>query len=230
MANDDEHSTVRHAPQDPDPNARRFIPQEYFGEDIELWKVERPSWEYIQYAFVNVACPRLELICESCGRTPAHSDSLVIAVDGACRDNGRENARAAVGVYVGEGSPYNKSARLPGVITNQVAEITAGIEGLTLARKLLPIYKNLEGRIRHIVIKADSEYFVKGMTEWVLKWEKNGYRNAAGRPVVNQELFKQALNNLELLEHKGIKVQFWHVPREENSFADALANAALDEY
>jgi ribonuclease HI len=42
-----------------------------------------------------------------------------------------------------------------------------------------------------VTIKADSEYLVNGMTEWILKWEKNGYTNAKGTRVVNRELSEE---------------------------------------
>ena len=37
--------------------------------------------------------------CQSCDGFPAPIDSMIIATDGARRDNGRENARSAVGVF-----------------------------------------------------------------------------------------------------------------------------------
>lgn len=42
-----------------------------------------------------------------------------------------------------------------------------------------------------VVIKADSEYLVDGMTAWIAKWQRNGFRNCAGQPVANGELFPQ---------------------------------------
>jgi ribonuclease HI len=42
-----------------------------------------------------------------------------------------------------------------------------------------------------IVIKADSDYLVKGMTEWVFKWETNGYKTAKRKLVENAKLFQE---------------------------------------
>jgi ribonuclease HI len=38
----------------------------------------------------------------------------------------------------------------------------------------------------------------------------------------------ERLDEMEYEDDGGIRVQFWHVPRERNQEADALANAALD--
>lgn len=42
-----------------------------------------------------------------------------------------------------------------------------------------------------MVIPADSEYSINGMTEKVLRWERNGYRTPRGEAVKNAELFRE---------------------------------------
>jgi ribonuclease HI len=85
------------------------------------------------------------------------------------------DARAATGVYFGETSQYNVSSRFKGNnLTNQVAELVAATRALDKSLLIqqveiggsevtIPLAKN--------VIKTDSEYVVKGMTEWVFKWQ-----------------------------------------------------------
>ncbi|GBF66107.1 hypothetical protein TMEN_8825 [Trichophyton mentagrophytes] len=79
-------------------------------------------------------------------------------------------------------------------------------------------------------IRSDSEYMVKGVNEWSRRWELNGYLTANGQPVVNGELFRQLNLARDSLERSGIKVDFQHVPREENRDADRWANLAFDKY
>jgi ribonuclease HI len=79
-----------------------------------------------------------------------------------------------------------------------------------------------------VVIKADSEYLVKSMTDWVEKWRDNGYENCRGLPVTNADMFRHIDAAIFELNRLGVEVQFWHVRREENREADCLANAALD--
>ena len=37
-----------------------------------------------------------------------------------------------------------------------------------------------------LVIKSDSAYLVRGATEWLPRWNCNGWINSAGRPVVTR--------------------------------------------
>ena len=68
------------------------------------------------------------------------------------------------------------------------------------------------------------------MTEWVAKWQMNGWKTAKGGDVVNRGLFEELLEQVEKLEDTGVTVLFWHVRREFNGEADRLANLALDDW
>lgn len=53
-------------------------------------------------------------------------DSIIVAVDGACPGNGRDNARAGYGVYFNAGSVWNTADKLKRTpFTNQRAEVLA---------------------------------------------------------------------------------------------------------
>jgi ribonuclease HI len=156
-----------------------------------------------------------------------HEDCIVIAVDGACKNNGTPLAQAAIGVFVGVDSKYNESRLLTEpTVTNQIAELEAGILGLEQA---IQIQKNrfYDRQIEQVVIKADSKYLVEGMTDWIFKWEKNGYQTAKRSPVVNRALFEKLQKLVEDLNGIGVKVLFWHVPRKFNKKADEWANRLL---
>ncbi|KAH0556121.1 hypothetical protein GP486_005943 [Trichoglossum hirsutum] len=202
---------------------RKYDPCYLFGDDVDLDEVEVPRGDW-----VHEACHNGDL-CKYCRRYPAHTDAIIIAVDGACRNNGKTDASAAVGVFVGDGSEYNLGSVLNMVEpTSQKAELKAAILGLRAAQVILG--RGIAGgELGKVIIKADSEYMVKGMTDWIYKWNANGYMTARGKPVANAGLF-QMLERLVLrLNGRNVKVQFWHVPREHNKDADELANAALDE-
>jgi len=73
--------------------------------------------------------------------------------------------------------------RLSGFIghgTNQIAEITAAIEGLSRVP---------EGEAVELI--SDSQYVIKGLTEWRKGWEKRGFRNSKNETVANLELWKR---------------------------------------
>uniref|UniRef100_A0A093UR09 ribonuclease H n=1 Tax=Talaromyces marneffei PM1 TaxID=1077442 RepID=A0A093UR09_TALMA len=96
--------------------------------------------------------------------------------------------------------------------TNQIAELTAGFYALRRAMLLAKrglLTEDDEGKqLSMVVIKSDSEYLVKGMTQWILKWKKNGFRNAKGAPVVNAELFQKLEQAYQELIGLGIYTFF----------------------
>ena len=59
-----------------------------------------------------------------------HSNTVVVAVDGACRNNGFASARAASGVFVEYNNEYNLSTPVVGIQMNQIAELFEGIQGV----------------------------------------------------------------------------------------------------
>ncbi|EMC99351.1 hypothetical protein BAUCODRAFT_45711, partial [Baudoinia panamericana UAMH 10762] len=165
--------------------------------------------------------------------------TVIIAVDGACRNNGRPNAESGVGIFFHEDNyQWNEVVKLEtDNHTSQRAELYAGLYALRAARSLRRLNTSRTGKhrrpgpmrsLRRVVIKADSEYLVKGMTVWIEKWRANGFINARGLPVVNEDLFRELDDLVQQLNDRSVEVQFWQVPRAQNEPADCLANAALD--
>ena len=175
----------------------------------------KASWRQLQ--FTTAAKPGVRVTAE---------ESMVIAIDGACRANGTPRAKAAYGLYFGPGSSMNTQACLPSTAsqTSQAAEIQAAIEALDLAQGVTDDNPS----IMNIVLMTDSSYLVKSMTEYVWKWVDNGWTNARSQEVVNRRAFEDLHSTIETMEGDGVDVQFWLVPREENRDADRLANLALD--
>jgi ribonuclease HI len=158
----------------------------------------------------------------------AHDDCLVIAIDGACSNNGNDQARSAIGVFHGYNSDYNMSYTLGyDRHTNQIAELEACLKALSDAIIIQAECEMAGDRLSAVVIKSDSEYVVRGLTEWLPKWKKNGWKNARGSPVANSAHFKRIEGLIEQLE-QDISVKFWIVPRERNGMADSLAKSALE--
>ncbi|KAF2859993.1 ribonuclease H-like protein [Piedraia hortae CBS 480.64] len=207
---------------------RKFVP------DLPLDEIELNSWDD---EVVYTVCSH-STFCPSCGRRAAHSDSIIIAVDGACRNNGMINVPqyASIGVYANEYSTYNVAERLTPrqvsanlALTNQMAELYAGIRGLEVAQQIHADETTELTPLKQVIIKSDSMYLVRGMTEWIFKWLANGWVNAKGARVVNWKLFARLDELVKQLNGRGVEVLFWLVPREYNAEADALANQALDD-
>ncbi|KAI5892371.1 ribonuclease H-like protein [Schizophyllum commune H4-8] len=192
-------------------------------------------------------------VCEGCLQYSArccthnHEDRAchhyrLIFTDGACSGNGWEGSAAgdfilqmmsSIGVVLGQRGPGIDSFSLaiteamdPGQRrTSQRAELLAAIEGVrrSAVGDVHPFYGNApQARI----IVSDSEYVVRGMTEWLPQWKRNGFRTAIGGTPANLDLFLLLDRKIEQSEAgNNFKFGFWHVPRHLNHEADRLAKA-----
>ena len=77
-----------------------------------------------------------------------------------------------------------------------------------------------------ISIFTDSTYVKEGITVWIKKWEKNGWKTASKKPVKNRELWKK----LKILSLKHNIKWNWvkgHAQDKYNNLADDLAQRAI---
>ncbi|KAL8734426.1 MAG: hypothetical protein Q9181_003206 [Wetmoreana brouardii] len=206
-------------------DTRAFVPENIFGKDVDL----RSHLHDCDCApFVFLPCHK-DLALR-------HPDDIVVAVDGACRDNGYPEAKSAYGIYFAVDSPHNVGSIITdSTHSSQRAELRACLEAVGKVRDMEDVLEStgepvdgLDGHLRHLIIKADSAYLVRGITEYIEKWRTNGYKTARGTPVVNADLFQRLDREVETMKDMGVHVRFWQVPRAYNQEADKLANAALD--
>ncbi|ROV96727.1 hypothetical protein VSDG_05590 [Cytospora chrysosperma] len=201
--------------------------------DDEMLEVEGFS------GHMHVRCHASSSRACRCGRYILHTDSMIVAVDGACPSNGTGQAvKSACGVYLGPGAD-NWSWRVadtPGERhTSSRAELHAAIGAL---KAVMPFTRN-GGQMecehpggpciaRHVVIKSDSAYLVDSVTQHISKWDANGWKTSKKTPVKNRDLWEDLMVWLYLVESESeTRVHFWHVPRGENVEADRLANEGL---
>ena len=131
---------------------------------------------------------------------------LVIYCDGGARGN---PGPAAIGAVVLDPStdPPTRLATVSeriGVATNNVAEYRALVAALEAAR---------EFPARRVRVRADSQLIV---------------RQLEGRYRVKQAHLRPYYERARELLSEYEDVELTHVPREQNTEADALVNAALD--
>ena len=157
--------------------------------------------------------------------------SLVVYIDGACRNNGRPTARASYGVYFGPNSPYNWNGLLDESLPQ--TSTRAEIEALKRALLIIGVITQLDQSLYRIRIATDSSFLVKALSQWMERWIKRGGVGSNGRQVAHFKILKWMydwLNRWEDEDETGFsEILLWHVPREMNREADALANKALDE-
>ena len=202
---------------------RKFIPAELYSEDGDFNSTRYDGGE----SFTNVPGD-VDPPCHNCGVLPRHLNEIIVAVDRACKGNGGLKPQATIGVYFSKHSPWNLTEAVGDSLpTSQKAELTACLKAL---QKVSEIVYNGVQDLTKVVIKADSEYVVKGMTEWIFKWNKNGYKNSRGSDVVNAGLFVAVEDELLFLNSLGVEILFWHVLRSRNKEADAMANATLEKF
>ncbi|KAJ9062956.1 Ribonuclease H1 [Entomophthora muscae] len=143
-----------------------------------------------------------------------------IYVDGCCLRNGQDGATAGVGVYFGPNDSRNVSQPLYGQQTNQRAELKAAVEAVRLG-----------DRSSDLNIHTDSKYVVDGVNSYSNRWERNGWTNANGAPVANQDLFTQLKDSIN--RHPGqvnIKYVPGHSGIQGNEYADRLAKNGARKY
>ena len=189
--------------------------------------------------FLHVRCPWTSHNCPKCNINYCHTDSLIVAVDGACRFNSTLAAQgSACGVYL---SPTDETLNTSWSIsepngtphTSQRAELVAAAQGIKTGMEYVRnggqvSCKCPDCRVKHLVIKSDSAYVVNGITEYVKKWKVNGWRNAKGDTVANLNPWKSLVECVDQVTELGAIVSFWHVKRHDNEQADRLANRGLD--
>ena len=143
------------------------------------------------------------------------SQHIVIYTDGACKGNPGPGGWGAL-LSMGETEKEIFGGELG--TTNNRMEMTAVIEALAALK-----------RPCQITLYLDSQYVLKGITEWIEGWKARGWRTAAKAPVKNVDLWQQLD---ALLVSSGHKIDWrWvrgHNGDPGNERADALANKGVE--
>ena len=131
-----------------------------------------------------------------------------IFTDGACKGNPGPGGWGAL-LRMGE-----RERELSGSeprTTNNRMELTAAIRALQALKEPC-----------QVVLHSDSKYVLDGITRWVAGWQRNGWRTAARKPVLNAELWQEliAASAPHRIEWIWVKGHDGHV---ENERVDKLA-------
>jgi ribonuclease HI len=77
-----------------------------------------------------------------------------------------------------------------------------------------------------ITITTDSNYIVKGMTEWIQSWIRNKWRNAQKKEVLNRDLWERLLKASAHHEIQWVWIK-GHNGHPENEKCDSLAREEI---
>ncbi|MEI7445612.1 MAG: ribonuclease H [Burkholderiales bacterium] len=147
---------------------------------------------------------------------PASDPSRWVAyTDGACAPSNPGPAAWGAVILAPDGRDAEHARGFIGHGTNQIAEITAAIEGLSRVP---------EGAAVELV--SDSQYVLKGLSEWRAGWIRRNWRNSKNEPVANRELWERLF---AVADARRVSVRWvrGHNGDTHNELADQLANAAL---
>lgn len=137
-----------------------------------------------------------------------------ITTDGACTGNPGPGGWACVLRYKNHrrelfgSSPHT---------TNNRMELAAAIEGLRALKEPC-----------EVDLTTDSEYLKNGITRWIERWKRNGWKTAERRPVLNQDLWR-ALDELAARHRIHWVWTRGHASHADNLRADELAVCAARE-
>jgi ribonuclease HI len=136
-----------------------------------------------------------------------------IFADGACSGN---PGPGGWGTVLRSGGHEKELSGFEPETTNNRMELTAVIESLALLKRHTPV-----------AIYTDSEYVKNGITRWHTGWVRRNWRNAAGDPVANMDLWRRLLD--ASARHKvDWRWVRGHSGNPMNERADALATIARD--
>lgn len=139
-------------------------------------------------------------------------NTVEIFTDGACSGNPGPGGYAAILKY---GQEIREISGYEVETTNNRMEMMAVIEALRQLK-----------RPCEVRVITDSQYVVKGMTEWIQGWVKRNWLTSQKKPVLNKSLWKELL---KLCQKHKIEWQWvkGHNGHPYNERCDQLAREAI---
>jgi ribonuclease HI len=139
-------------------------------------------------------------------------DTVEVFTDGACKGNPGPGGWGAVLRYgTTEKELFGGETRT----TNNRMELMAVIQALEALKRRC--------RVR---ITTDSQYVKRGVTEWMKRWKRNGWRTADRKPVKNRDLWERLDEVLARHDPEWHWVK-GHAGHPGNERADRLANRGI---
>jgi ribonuclease HI len=141
-------------------------------------------------------------------------NQVEIYTDGACKGN---PGPGGWGVLMRSGSTQKELYGGERSTTNNRMELMAVIQALEALKRPCAV-----------TLYLDSQYVLKGITEWLPGWKAKGWKTASKQPVKNAELWRRLD---ELVQQGGHEIDWrWvrgHNGDAGNERADALANLGV---
>lgn len=140
------------------------------------------------------------------------SGRVVIHTDGACSGN---PGPGGWGVLLEFSDREKELFGGEAKTTNNRMELRAAIEALSGLKRSCPVD-----------LYTDSQYVRLGITGWIHKWKRNGWRTAAKKPVKNADLWLALDEQMQCHDVKWHWIK-GHAGHDGNERADALARKGM---
>lgn len=161
---------------------------------------------------------------------------MIIFTDGACLRNGQADAVAGCALV------YRPANEGPALIrygtyrlrleqrgpTGEIQPQTSNRAELRAVIAALHFREWVGEGWERLVIATDSEYIVKGATEWLQGWIRKDWKTSKKESVKNKDLWELLLKEVRRHAAMGLQVLFWAIPRALNAEADAAAKEAAE--
>jgi len=144
-----------------------------------------------------------------------------VFTDGSCTSNGRKGAKAGFAAWFPDHPSWSSAFRVPDDQdqTNNRAELSA----IQLGVKTLEDRGEIDS---DLVIYSDSEYSINCLTSWLPGWMNRGWKTAAGKDVLHQDLIKDITSRLSKFKSH----RFVHVKAHTGGLDDlSKQNAVVDK-
>ncbi|CAK24795.1 ribonuclease H [Synechococcus sp. CS-197] len=138
---------------------------------------------------------------------------VAAATDGACSGNPGPGGWGAL-IRFEDGSVEEFGGSDPATTNNRM-ELQAA---LSLLERLAELPRHPD-----LTLRTDSKYLIDGLGSWMAGWKRKGWKTAAGKPVLNQDLW-QALDAARLPDVPLTYVK-GHSGDPDNDRVDAIAVA-----
>jgi ribonuclease HI len=147
------------------------------------------------------------------GSEPETPQVVEIWTDGGCKPNPGPGGWAAILRFR---DTIRELSGAEAATTNNRLELTAAAEALTALKRPCTI-----------ILHTDSEYLKNGITRWHAGWVRKNWRNAAGDPVKNMDLWRRILDAARphAIDWRWVR---GHSGDAMNERADQLATAARE--
>lgn len=141
---------------------------------------------------------------------------ITIYTDGSARGNPGKGGWGAI--IIGTQKVIEMGGREVHTTNNRM-EMKATLEALLFVKN------NKLGKGVHV--KTDSQYVLKGMTEWIISWQKKNWIGSNKKPVLNRDLWEELLKASEGLDVSYEYVR-GHIGIAGNERADSIATEYAD--